>query len=91
MRRDRSYFTELSRYYNLLQDLHKTSDAGCEILEDHGFEDQDISEKSKQVFCKVESDIIPGSKHVVLYNVVRQTFKELVHLCVLEKYGLAKS
>ncbi|XP_028396376.1 integrator complex subunit 2-like [Dendronephthya gigantea] len=82
---------ELSRYYNLLQDLHKNAEAGRDILEDLGFEDEDISEESEQVFCKVKSDIIPGSKHIVLYNVVRQTFKDLVHLCVIEKYGLSKS
>ncbi|CAB4005916.1 Integrator complex subunit 2 [Paramuricea clavata] len=82
---------ELSQYYNMLQDVHKKAKTGREIVEDHGFEEQDILVKSEQLLCEVESDIVPGSKHVVLYNVVRKTFKELVRLCVLEKYGLAKS
>jgi hypothetical protein len=75
----------------MLQDIHKKANSRREIVEDHGFEEQDILVKSEQLLCEVESDIVPGSKHVVLYNVVRKTFKELVHLCVLEKYGLAKS
>ena len=84
-------FVDLSRYSNMLQDLHKKANAGREVLEDHGFEEHDFRDNSEQLLSEVQSDIPPGSKHVVLYNVVRKTFKELVHLCVLEKYGLAKS
>ena len=85
-------FSELSRYYSILEDLHKKSNAGREILEDHGFVEQDARDKCEEMLCEVDSDVLPDrSKHVVLYNVVRKTFKELVHLCVLAKYGLAKS
>ena len=82
----------MSRYHSILQDLHKKSNAGREILEDHGFEEHDSRDKWEQMLYEVESGVLPGcSKHVILYNVVRKAFKELVHLCVLEKYGLAKS
>lgn len=85
-------FSELSRYYSILEDLQKKSNAGREILEDHGFVEQETRDKCEEMLCEDDSDVLPDrSKHVVLYNVVRKTFKELVHLCVLEKYGLAKS
>jgi hypothetical protein len=69
--------------------MRKKTKSGREVLEDHGFEEQDFHVKNEEILHK--SDVAPGSKHIVLYNVVRKTFKELVHLCVLEKYGLAKS
>ena len=82
-------FADVSQYYNILQDLHEKAKTGRQVLEDHGFEEQDFCNKSEELIS--ELDTVPGSKHVVLYDVVRKTFKQLVHLCVLEKYGLAKS
>ena len=85
-------FVELSRYYNLLEDLHKKANAGGEMVEDHGFDEQDIQDKGEEILHEIEPDnTVPGSKHVVLYNVVRKTFKQMIHLCVFEKYGLAKT
>lgn len=79
----------------MLQDLQRRTKSGHEIFEDHGFEEQDFREtkeqeqQQQQLFC--ESELVPGSKDIVLYNVVRETFRGLVRMCVLEKYGLVKS
>ena len=77
------FFSELSHYHGLLEELHQQqNNEKREKFEDLGFDEQkdiDMNEGKS------------GSKEVVLYNTVRNTFKKLINLCVLQKYGVSNT
>ena len=79
-------FSELFHYYGLLEQLNQKKENDVrrdqEKLEvDFGFEDQNEISERKNSDCE----------EVVLYNIVRETFRKLVNLCVLQRYGVSNA
>ena len=71
----------------MIQDFHKKTTENSEVLFDHGFVEHENGVINDETLHSLQHDVVPRSKHVILYKVVCKTFKQLVSACILEKYG----